>query len=130
MDAYGRHFVRFADFPHIHGYAPSSDMLMEGVLLHVHTSHTRELLRALVGLILAPALAAAQATSSLPSAPQPQPQQQLTPQSIPPAPSENASIVTMAPHHGNDRYWLSGQANIIFQGNLPFQDQKSVVYGK
>jgi hypothetical protein len=26
----------------------------------------------------------------------------------------------MAPHHGNDRYWLSGQANIIFQGNLPF----------
>ena len=95
-------------------------MLMEGVSLHVHTRLTRELLRALVGLILAPALAAAQATSSLPSAPQPQPQQQLTPQSIPPAPSENASIVTMAPHHGNDRYWLSGQANIIFQGNLPF----------
>ena len=26
----------------------------------------------------------------------------------------------MAPHHGNDRYWLSGEANIIFQGNLPF----------
>jgi hypothetical protein len=26
----------------------------------------------------------------------------------------------MATHHGNDRYWLSGQANIIFQGNLPF----------
>jgi hypothetical protein len=26
----------------------------------------------------------------------------------------------MAPHHGNDRYWVSGQANIIFQGNLPF----------
>jgi hypothetical protein len=25
----------------------------------------------------------------------------------------------MAPRHGNDRYWLSGQANIIFQGNLP-----------
>ncbi len=35
--------------------------------------------------------------------------------SPPPAP-----IVTMSPHHGNDRYWLSGQANIIFQGNLPF----------
>jgi hypothetical protein len=35
--------------------------------------------------------------------------------SQPPAP-----VVTMAPHHGNDRYWLSGQANIIFQGNLPF----------
>jgi hypothetical protein len=26
----------------------------------------------------------------------------------------------MAAHHGNDRWWLSGQANIIFQGNLPF----------
>jgi hypothetical protein len=26
----------------------------------------------------------------------------------------------LATHHGNDRYWLSGQANIIFQGNLPF----------
>ena len=93
---------------------------MKGILLHVHTILTRELLRALAGLILAPALAAAQATSSLPSAPQPQPQQQLAPQSIPPAAPENAPIVTMATHHGNDRYWLSGQANIIFQGNLPF----------
>jgi hypothetical protein len=95
-------------------------MLMKGILLHVHTILTRELLRALAGLILAPALAAAQATASLPSAPQPQPQQQLAPQSIPPAAPENAPIVTMATHHGNDRYWLSGQANIIFQGNLPF----------
>ena len=95
-------------------------MLRKGVLLHVHTSHTRELLRALAGLILAPALAAAQATTSLPSALQPQLQQQLAPQSIPQAAPENAPIVTMAPHHGNDRYWLSGQANIIFQGNLPF----------
>jgi hypothetical protein len=31
-----------------------------------------------------------------------------------------APVVTMAPHHGNDRYWISGQANIIFQGDLPF----------
>ena len=93
---------------------------MKGILLHVHTILTRELLRALASLILAPALAAAQATSSLPSAPQPQPQQQLAPQSIPPAAPENAPIVTMATHHGNDRYWLSGEANIIFQGNLPF----------
>jgi hypothetical protein len=89
-------------------------------LLHVHSSHTRELLRALASLILAPALAAAQAISSLPSAPQPQPQQQLAQQSIPQVAPENAPIVTMATHHGNDRYWLSGQANIIFQGNLPF----------
>jgi hypothetical protein len=95
-------------------------MLRKGVLLHVHTSHIRELLRALASLILAPALAAAQATSSLPSAPQPQPQQQLAQQSIPQVAPENAPIVTMATHHGNDRYWLSGQANIIFQGNLPF----------
>jgi hypothetical protein len=92
--------------------------------LHVHTILTRELRRALASLILAPALtcglAAAQATASLPSAPQPQPQQQLAPQSIPTAAPENAPIVTMATHHGNDRYWLSGQTNIIFQGNLPF----------
>ncbi len=26
----------------------------------------------------------------------------------------------MAPHPENSRYWLSGQANIIFQGDLPF----------
>ena len=37
----------------------------------------------------------------------------------PPATQEEP-IVTMAPHHSNGRYWLSGQANIIFQGNLPF----------
>src|ERR1035437_6089464 len=99
-------------------------MLRKGVLLHVHTSHTRELLRALAGLILASALtcvlATAQATASLPSSPQPQHQQQLAPKSISQASPENAPIVTMATHHGNDRYWLSGQANIIFQGNLPF----------
>jgi hypothetical protein len=28
--------------------------------------------------------------------------------------------VTMAPHSADSRWWLSGQANIIFQGNLPF----------
>ena len=95
-------------------------MLREGVLLHVHTRLIRELLRALASLILAPALATAQATASLPSAPQPHSLQQLAPQSIAQAAPENAPIVTMATHHGNDRYWLSGQANIIFQGNLPF----------
>ncbi len=31
-----------------------------------------------------------------------------------------APIVTMAPHPEDSRYWLSGQANIIFQGDLPF----------
>jgi len=29
-------------------------------------------------------------------------------------------IVTMFPHPDGRRYWLSGQANIIFQGRLPF----------
>ncbi|MDR3738518.1 MAG: porin, partial [Terracidiphilus sp.] len=29
-------------------------------------------------------------------------------------------VVTMAPHPADSRYWLSGQANIIFQGRLPF----------
>ena len=31
-----------------------------------------------------------------------------------------APVVTMFPHPGNARYWVSGQANIIFQGRLPF----------
>jgi len=34
--------------------------------------------------------------------------------------SPDAPIVTMAPHPEDSRYWLSGQANIILQGNLPF----------
>jgi hypothetical protein len=29
-------------------------------------------------------------------------------------------VVTMAPHPENSRFWLSGQANIIIQGDLPF----------
>jgi hypothetical protein len=33
---------------------------------------------------------------------------------------ENAPIVAMAPHPDNTNWWLSGQANIIFQGRLPF----------
>jgi len=37
----------------------------------------------------------------------------------PPATQEEP-IATMAPYHSNGRYWLSGQANIIFQSNLPF----------
>jgi hypothetical protein len=46
---------------------------------------------------------------------------------VPEAPVADSSVshsdmpvLTMLPHHGNDRYWLSGQANIIFQGDLPF----------
>ncbi|HUV69651.1 MAG TPA: carbohydrate porin [Terracidiphilus sp.] len=29
-------------------------------------------------------------------------------------------VLTMAPHPDGSRYWISGQANIIFQGDLPF----------
>jgi high affinity Mn2+ porin len=32
----------------------------------------------------------------------------------------DAPIVTMAPHPDNNLWWISGQANIIFQGDLPF----------
>jgi high affinity Mn2+ porin len=31
-----------------------------------------------------------------------------------------APILTMAPHPEDSRYWLSGQANIVFQSDLPF----------
>jgi hypothetical protein len=33
---------------------------------------------------------------------------------------QDAPIVTMAPHPENSRYWISGQANIIFQGRPAF----------
>lgn len=32
----------------------------------------------------------------------------------------NAQILTMAPHPEGALYWISGQANIIFQGRIPF----------
>ena len=92
---------------------------------------------------MAAGVAAAQAPDSLLSAPQPQlrpaqPSVQAGPslslngpqndgdgrKSTDASPvsreSQDAPIVSMAPHHGNDRYWLSGQANIIIQGHLPF----------
>ncbi|MGA2887828.1 MAG: carbohydrate porin [Terracidiphilus sp.] len=104
---------------------------------------------ALAGLLTALALglgaatARAQTNEALPSAPDPQilPAQQLTQAgpaqspdnsqhgsiADPPAkPGHDAPetqeepVVSMSSHHGNDRWWLSGQANIIFQGNLPF----------
>jgi hypothetical protein len=33
---------------------------------------------------------------------------------------QDPPIVTMAPHSEDGIYWISGQANIIFQGRLPF----------
>ena len=41
--------------------------------------------------------------------------------SDPPGPAtEQAPTVTMAPHAENAMYWISGQANVIFQGRIPF----------
>ncbi len=34
--------------------------------------------------------------------------------------TQDASVVTMAPHPEDSRWWISGQANIIYQGRLPF----------
>ncbi len=34
--------------------------------------------------------------------------------------TDDTQIVTMAPHPEGAMYWISGQANIIFQGRLPF----------
>ncbi len=35
-------------------------------------------------------------------------------------PAANDPVVTMFPHPEGSRYWISGQANVIFQGRLPF----------
>ncbi|MGA8043302.1 MAG: carbohydrate porin [Terracidiphilus sp.] len=35
-------------------------------------------------------------------------------------PASQDRVVTMAPHSEDALYWISGQANIIFQGRLPF----------
>src|ERR1035438_885205 len=94
---------------------------------------------ALACLALAAAGAAAQAPDSLPSAPQPQPHAALTLTPGQPALApqqdgigrkatdtspvgrepQDAPIVSMAPHPER-LYWFSGQANIIYQGRLPF----------
>lgn len=67
------------------------------------------------GLLCLAAIAAAASAQSpqqpqLPSAPQPQ----IAPQEQP------QSSLTMFPHPEGKRYWISGQANVIFQGRLPF----------
>ena len=92
---------------------------------------------------VAPAIARAQTLEDLPSAPEAQLQPTQLPPFTPPhllalAPqhgggdarpddlspegrgAQDASVVTMAAHPENSRYWVSGQANIIYQGRLPF----------
>lgn len=46
----------------------------------------------------------------------------LTP-SVSVAQSRESTPLTMAPHAADARYWLTGQANIIFQGRLPFHSE-------
>ena len=57
---------------------------------------------------LAVGLAAAQTPAPPPSAPGPQP-------STVQPPAQEDPVLTMAPHSEGGRYWVSGQANSIFQ---------------
>ena len=48
-------------------------------------------------------------------------QQVAAPDAAPPRPqATEAAPLTLLPHSGSDRFWLGGQANIIYQGRLPF----------
>ena len=86
--------------------------------------------------------AGAQVSSSLPSAPAPrvgvsvpmeaaQTDQQRQPSPAEtPAPPSDAPAMTMFPHSDSTRYWISGQANVIFQGkpgfHSPYQGPNSL----
>jgi hypothetical protein len=110
-----------------------------------HNSFPKACASVCVNLIFALAVAAAgQAPDSVPNAPQPQLRpllafaQEGPTRSLLTVPQDNgygrkstdespegrdpqgAPIVSMAPHPDDSRYWLSGQANIIIQGDLPF----------
>lgn len=61
-------------------------------------------------MVAAAACAQTPPASQMPAAPQPQ----IAPQEQP------QTDLTMFPHPEGRRYWISGQANIIFQGRLPF----------
>ncbi|MDR3751164.1 MAG: hypothetical protein P4K94_06715, partial [Terracidiphilus sp.] len=92
---------------------------------------------AALSLVLASAAACAQASDSLPAAPQPQTVQTHASLALPQlafAPAQAGSdaatsaegpepqaapIVSMFPHPAR-RFWISGQANIVLQGDLPF----------
>jgi high affinity Mn2+ porin len=66
------------------------------------------------------ALAAMTASAQTPGALPPTPQPAAQPAALSHGPVADAPLTTMFPRHGTDRWWISGQANIIFQGNLPF----------
>jgi high affinity Mn2+ porin len=112
-----------------------------------HRSHQRLISPRLLGglvLVATAAMVRAQASDaglSLPPAPEPQlrsaahhlaplafVQQEETEgkqsaTSSPEAGHADPEIVTMFPHPEDSRYWISGQANIIFQGRLPFHSE-------
>ena len=90
-------------------------------------------------LIAAAKLASAQTPDTLPAAPQPQAPPALLLALAGPAPlapaqdaksiavtpeaaqePQDAPVTTMFPHPDGRSWWLSGQANIIYQGRLPF----------
>ncbi len=103
------------------------------------SSRLRLSLAACLALVAANSLAQAQsqtASALLPSAPEPQNQEAAAPKGVDAAQQghdtgpaaakaseaarEPDPVVTMFPHPEDARYWISGQANIIFQGQLPF----------
>ncbi|MFZ0392460.1 MAG: hypothetical protein WBX09_11245 [Terracidiphilus sp.] len=63
--------------------------------------------------ILAASPAAALSNPDKPSQPSPQPPRQ-------PVVEPSDPMLTLFPHREDAQWWLSGQANIIFQGRLPF----------
>jgi hypothetical protein len=67
--------------------------------------------------VIAACLGAAQAPGQVSPAPDPQPASQITNVADPstPATAADAPMLTMAPHSEDGRYWVSGQANSIFQ---------------
>jgi hypothetical protein len=84
---------------------------------------------AALALALTAANARAEAADALPSTPEPQTAPAQLPHDTARASAGDAAgetnpsdapALTMAPRHGGERWWLSGQANIIFQGRLPF----------
>ena len=98
-----------------------------------YTGRAAVCLPAVVGLLVAATVVRAQGMEALPSAPQPQMvldsavgdhEDSARQTGSGPSKTEKTAqvepIVDVFSHHGNERYWVSGQANIIFQGRLPF----------
>jgi hypothetical protein len=131
-----------AIFPHVSHF---KGLVMFRHFGRRHNSPPQACATVCVSLIFALALtAAAQTPDPLPNAPQPQlhplpefaqagPAQSLltaqqedgygrkaTDMSPVGHEPQDAPIVSMAPHPEDSRYWLSGQANIIIQGDPPF----------